>query len=166
MVRWVKRLAAVGNGILVLGLLFPMSVGIATVGCLLNLLWTGDEWFPWQVSRFFRRWALLINTGFLVYGVLGGGLSILGLFSTGSSLLAWNAGLFLERWGDGPLPIQYQYLRRVGTLVALGLLAGFSALSFQGSLVLSFSSGFLLMLIAGFLCLHMISRALRKESVR
>jgi hypothetical protein len=161
MVHWVKRLAAVGNSILMFALFFHGHIGVAIIGGLLNLAWALDEWFPSQVRRFFRPWVLVINTAFLVYGVLNGRPSILALFLAGSSLLSWNVGLFLERWSDAPLTIQYQYIRRVGTLTVLGLLAGVSAVTSQGNFALFFLPVLFLMLVAGFLWLRLISRTLK-----
>jgi hypothetical protein len=163
MVRLVKRLAAVGTSIFMFALFYHGYTGVAIIGGLLNFAWAIDEWLGFDIRRFLRSWALVINTAFLVYGVLNGRPSMLALFLAGSSLLAWNAGLFLERWTDGPLTIQYQYLRRVGILTALGLLAGFSAVTLQGRFTLFFLPVLLLMLAAGFLWLRLISRALREE---
>jgi hypothetical protein len=47
----------------------------------------------------------MVNTGLLAYVILGNGPSILALFLAAGSLLAWNAGLFLERWSDPPVII-------------------------------------------------------------
>jgi hypothetical protein len=163
MVRWVKRLAAVSNSILMFALFYHGHTRVAIIGGLLNLAWVVDEWFPSDIRRFLGPWALVINTAFLAYGILSGGPSVLALFLAGSSLLAWNTGLFLERWSDGPLTIQYQYLRRVGTLIALGLLAGFSAVTLHGRFALAFLPVFFLMLAAGFLWLRIVSMALKDE---
>jgi len=160
---WGKRIVTVGNSILRFALFYHGYTKLAFIGGLLTLAWALDEWFPSHMRHFFRPWALVINTAFLAYGVLSGGPSILALFLAGSSFLAWNAGLFLERWTDGPLTIQYQYLRRVGILTALGLLAGFSAVTLQGRFTLFFLPVLLLILAAGFLWLRLISRALREE---
>jgi hypothetical protein len=162
MVRWVKRLAAVGNGILIFALFYHGHTRVAIIGGLLNLAWAVDEWFPSDIRRFLRPWALVINTAFLAYGALNGRPSMLALFLAGNSLLAWNAGLFVERWSDAPLTIQYQYLRRVGTLTVLGLLAGFSAVTLQGRFALAFLLVFFLMLATGFLWLRIISKASRR----
>jgi len=164
MVRWVKRLAAVGDSIFVFALFYQGHTGVAIIGGLLNLAWAVDEWLPSDIRRFLRSSAIMINTAFLAYGAFTGRPSTLGLFLAGSSLVAWNAGLFLERWGDAPLTIQYQYLRRVGTLIALGLLAGFSAVTLQGRIALVFLPVFFLMLAAGFLWLRIISKALKNRT--
>jgi hypothetical protein len=163
MVRWVKRLAAIANSIL----LFAFSLyghPIAIIGGIINLVWAFDEKLAPRIRRLLRSWALMVNTAFLAYGVLSGGPPMLALFLAGSSLLAWNTGLFRERWSDPPAMIQYQYLRRIGILSALGLLAGISAVAFQGHLTLSFLSAFLLMLAAGFLWLRIISEALKNRN--
>ena len=164
MVRWVKRLATIGNSIFLFVFFFLGHPGIAIIGGIINLVWTLDEKLPPRIRRLLRSWALVVNTAFLAYGVLGGGPSILALFLAGSSLLAWNAGLFLERWSDAPLTIQYQYLRRVGTLTALGLMAGFSAVTLQGRFALVFFPVFFLMLAVGFLWLRIIAEALRNRN--
>ena len=163
MVRWVKRLTTIGNIVFLFAFFLYGRTGIATVGGVVNLVWAFDERLPSSIRRFLRVWALMINTAFLAYGAFSGVPSTLALFLAGSSLLSWNAGLFLERWGDAPLTIQYQYLRQIGTLVALGLLAGLSAAALQGLLTLVFLPVLLLMLAAGVLCLRQISRAIKKE---
>ena len=131
------------------------------IGGITNLVWALDEKLALRIRRALRSLALMVNTAFLAYGVLSGGPSILALFLAGSSLLAWNVGLFLERWSDPPVVIQYQYLRRVGSLIAFGLLAGISAVALQGHLTVLFIPAFLLMLAAGILWLRIISEALK-----
>jgi hypothetical protein len=166
MVRWVKRLASIANSIFLFAFFLYGHPGIAIIGGIINLVWTFDEKLASRIRRLLRSWALMVNTAFLAYGVLRGGPSILALFLAGSSLLAWNAGLFLERWNlsDPPLIIQYQYLRRIGILSALGLLAGFSALALRGRLTLLFLPALLLMLAAGILWLRIISEALKNRN--
>ncbi len=163
MVRWVKRFAAIANIIFFSAFSLYGHPGIAVIGGIINLAWAFDEkWSP-RIRRLLRSSALIINTALLAYGILRGGSSILALFLAASSLLAWNAGLFLERWSDPPLNIQYQYLRQIGTLLAFGLLAGMSAVALQGSVTFSFLPAFLLMLTTGILWLRGISEALKKR---
>ncbi|MGQ9648249.1 MAG: hypothetical protein ACUVWO_17110 [Thermodesulfobacteriota bacterium] len=164
MVRWVKRLAAIASSIFLFAFSLYGHPGIAIIGGIINLVWVFDEKLAPRMRRHLRSWALMVNTAFLAYGSLGGGPSMLALFLAASSLLAWNAGLFLERWSNPPASIQYQYLRRIGTLSALGLLAGISAVALQGHLTLSFLSAFLLMLAAGILWLRIISEALKNRN--
>jgi len=163
MVRWVKRLSAIANIIFLFAFSLHGHPGIAIMGGIINLVWAFDEKLSPRIRRLLRSWALMVNTALLAYGVLNGGPSILALLLAGSSLLAWNAGLFLERWRDPPVMIQYQYLRRIGTLFALGLLAGISAVALQGHLTLAFLSAFLLMVVAGILWLQIISNALKSK---
>jgi len=165
MVRWVKRLAAIANSIFLFAFSFYGHPGVAIIGGIINLVWAFDEKLAPRIRRLLRSWALMVNTAFLAYGVLSGGSSMLALFLAGGSLLAWNAGLFLERWRDPPVFIQYQYLRRIGVLSASGLLAGISAVALQGHLTLSFLSAFLLMLAAGFLWLRIISGVLKDRNL-
>jgi len=164
MVRWVKRLTTTVNIVFLFAFFLYGRTGIATVGGVVNLVWAFDERLPSSIRRFLRVWALMINTAFLAYGAFSGVPSTLALFLAGSSLLSWNAGLFLERWGDAPLTIQYQYLRQLGTRVALGLLAGLSAATLQGHVTLFFLPVFLLMSAAGFLWLRIISEALKNRN--
>jgi hypothetical protein len=164
MVCWIKRFAAVSNIILLFGLFYHAHMGVAIVGGLLNLAWALEEWLSPRINRFLRSWGLVINTAFLAYGILSGGPSILAMLLAGSSLLAWNAGLFLGRWGDAPTTTQYRYLRRVGTLTALGLLAAFFAVRLQGCFALPFLPVFLLTLVAGALWLGIISKALNNRT--
>jgi hypothetical protein len=163
MVRWVKRFAAIANIIFLFGFSLYGHPRTAIIGGIINLVWAFDEKLAPRIRRLLRSWALMVNTAFLAYGVLGGGSSILALFLAGSSLLTWNAGLFLERWSDPPVMIQYQYLRRIGTLSAFGLSAGISVVALQGHLTLSFLSAFLLMLAAGILWLRTISEPLKSR---
>lgn len=163
MVRWVKRLATIASSIFLFAFSLYGHPGIAIIGGIINLVWAFDEkWGP-RICRLLRSWVLMVNTVFLAYGVLSGVPSMLALFLAGSSLVAWNAGLFLERWSDPPVVIQYQYLRRIGTLSVMGLLAGISAVALQGYLTLSFLSAFLLMLAAGIVWLRIISEALKNR---
>ncbi len=164
MVRWVKRLAAIASSILLSAFSLYGHPGIAIIGGIINLVWAFDEKLGPRIRRLLRSWPLMVNTAFSAYGVLSGAPSMLALFLAGSSIVAWNAGLFLERWGDPPVMIQYQYLRRIRTLSALGLLAGISAVALQGHLTVSFLSAFLLMLTAGIIWLRIISEALRNRN--
>lgn len=164
MVRWVKRLATIGSIIFLFAFSFYGHPGIAIIGGVINLVWAFDEKLIPRFRHLLRSWTLMVNTALLAYGILAGVPTLLVLFLAGSSLLAWNSGLFLERWNDPPVIIQYQYLRRTGTLSALGLLAGISAVALQGHLTLSFLSAFLLMLTAGILWLRIISEALKNRN--
>jgi hypothetical protein len=164
MVRWVKSFAAIASSIFLFAFFLYGHPGIAIVGGMINLVWAFDHKLAPRIRHFLRPWVLVINTAFSAYGVLAGGLSILALFLAGSSLPSWNAGLFLERWRDAPATVQYHYLRRVGTLTALGFLAGFSAVTLQGHFTLLFLPVLFLMLVAGFLWMRMVSRALKDRT--
>jgi hypothetical protein len=164
MVRWVKRLSAIASSVFLFAFSLYGHPVIAVVGGIINLVWAFDEKLAPRIRRLLRSWPLMVNTAFLAYGALSGAPSMLALFLAGCSLLTWNAGLFLERWGDPPVSIQYQYLRRIATLSALGLPAGISAVALQGHFTLSFLSAFLLMLAAGILWLRIISEALKNRN--
>jgi hypothetical protein len=163
MVRWVKRFATIGSSILWFAFILDGLPEIAVIGGIINLAWTFDErWSP-RARGLLRPWALIINTALLAFGIFGGGPLILALFLAASSLLAWNAGLFLERWSSPPVIVEYQYLRRIGTLLASGWLAGMSAAALQGHLTFSFLPAFLLTLGIGVLWLRIISQALKNK---
>jgi len=164
MVRWVKRIAAIASSLFLFAFFFCGHPGIAIVGGMMNLIWALDEKLTPRIRRFLRPWVLVFNTAFSAYGVLADGLAILALFLVGSSLLSWNAGFFLERWGETSVTIRYQYLRRIGSLIGFGLFAGLSALVLEGHLMGSFLPAFLLMLAAGILWLQVISKALKSEN--
>jgi hypothetical protein len=163
MVRWIKRLAALGNGILIFALFYHGHTEVALFGGFLNLIWVLDEKLPHWVRGLFRSSALGTNTVLSAYAALTGLSLGLALLIAGNSLLVWNAGLFLKRWGNAPRVVQYQYLRRVGTLIAFGLLAGLLALALQGHFTLLFLPILLLMLSTGILWLRIISQALKNR---
>jgi len=163
MVRWVKSLAAIANSIFLFAFSLYGHPGIPIVGGMINLIWAFDEKLSPGIRRFLRPWVFVINTAFSAYGVLAGALPILALFLVGSSLLSWNAGLFLERWGDAPRAVQNRYLRLVGSLIMFGLFAGLSALALQGRVTLRFFPALLLTLAAGILWLRVISEALKSK---
>ena len=163
MIRWVKHGGAVWSGILLVALLYKHPE-IAIAGGILNLAGIMDEKLPSGLGRFAGPSVLVINTVLSAYATLKGGSAVLAVLVAALSLLSWNAGLFIKRWANAPLAVQYQYLRRVGTLTALGLMAGFSAVTLQGRLALVFLPVFLLMLTAGFLWLRIISEALKNRN--
>jgi hypothetical protein len=107
---------------------------------------------------------LVINTVLSAYGVLSGAPAILAVLVAATSLLTWNTGLFLQRWGDAPLAVQHRYLKQLGFIVVIGVGAGLSALALQGRLSLQFFPALLLMLIAGFLLLRLISQESKKRN--
>jgi hypothetical protein len=165
MILWVKRGAAVWSGIFLVALLYSHTE-IAIIGGILNLAWVVDEKLRPTLSKFIRPSILMINTVLSAYGVLKGAPSILAVLIAGTSLLSWNAGLFLRRWRDAPLTVQYRYLKHLGVILAVGLGTGLCALTLQGHFSLRFFWAFLLMFIVGFLWLRIISKASRKESAR
>lgn len=164
MVYWVKRLASIVSSIFLFAFSLYGHPIIAIIGGIINVIWAFDEKLTPRIRHLLRSSTLMVNTAFLAYGVLVGVPSFLVLFLAESSLFAWNAGHFLERWKDPPVMIQHQYLGRIGTLSTLGLLAGISALALQGYLTLSFLPAFLLMLTAGILWLRIISDALKNRN--
>jgi len=163
MVPWVKRLSGLASSVLLFAFVLYGYSGIALIGGTLNLLWIVNERWARRSYSFLRSWILVLNTAFAAYGIWSGGPPLLALFLAGSSLLAWNGGLFLERWSDPPVAVQYLYLRRIGILLALGLSAGVSALSLQGSFRLPFFAALLVLLVSGMLWLRLISKAIRRS---
>ncbi len=163
MILWCKRGATVLSGILLMGLLFSSGnrwAGVA--GGMLNLAFAMAEKFPASVGRFLPSLFLVFNTLLSAYGVLAGGAAILAVPAAGASLFAWNGGMFVLRWPQAPVRIQYLYLRRMGRTLILGLGAGLSALALQGHFALSFPLAFSLALIGSLLFLRIISGALQK----
>jgi hypothetical protein len=160
MILWGKRAAAVLSGIFLAALLFPVgSLWEGAVGGILNLALAISEKFPSSLRRFLPPFALVFNAVLSAYGVVAGGAAVWGVLVAVLSLFCWNAGLFRQRWGDSPLPVQFRYLKSIGSLTAIGLGSGLSALAFQGRFSLPFLGALLLMLSAGALCLGLMSRA-------
>lgn len=165
MVRWVKRLSAMVSSLLLFTSVLYSDSWIAIVVGALNLFWIASEKWARRSYSLLRSWILVLNTAFSAYGIWNGGPPVLALSLAGSSLLAWDGELFLERWGDPPVAVQCLYLRRIGILLALGLLAGISALSLQRSFPLPFLGALLIMLGSGILWLRLISKAIgRRDS--
>ena len=160
MILWVKRAAAVWSAIFLVTLFYGHRE-VAFIGVILNFAWVVDEKLPPTLCRFIRSTVLVTNTLLSAYGALNGGPTVCAMFVAAGSLLSWNAGLFLQRWCDAPLDIQYRYLKRVFGTVALGLGAGLSALALQGHISLGFPVVLVLMLVAGILWLRLISRVSR-----
>ena len=163
MILWVKRSVAVWSGIFLVAFLYGHTE-VAIIGGILNLAWVVDEKLRPTLRELIRPSMLIINTALSAYFVLKGEPPLLAVLIAGSSLLSWNAGLFLRRWRGAPLAVQYRYLKHLGAIIAVGLGAGLSALVLQGRFSLRFFWAFLLMFIGGFLWLWIISKASRKES--
>jgi hypothetical protein len=163
MIRWIKRGGAVWSGILLVALLYKHP-GLAAAGGILNLVWVLDEKLPPVLCRLVGPSVLGINTVLSAYAVLAGAPAILTVLVAATSLLTWNTGLFLQRWGDTPSTVQRHYLKHLAGIVATGLGAGLSALALQGRLSLRFFPALLLMLIAGFLLLRVISQGSKKRN--
>jgi hypothetical protein len=130
-------------------------------GGIVNLAWAAAEKFPSSLRRSLPPVVLLINTLLCAYGVLAGGSAAWAVLVAGISLFSWNAGLFGQRWGDAPRPMQSRYLKRIGMMVALGLGAGLSAAAWQENFSLPFYLAFLSMLAGGVLLLRLMSQALK-----
>ena len=165
MIRWIKCGGAAWSGILLVALLYKHP-GLAVAGGILNLVWVLDEKLALALCRLVGPSVLVVNTVLSAYAVLAGEPAIMAMLVAATSLLTWNTGLFLQRWGDAPSTVQRHYLKHLAGIVATGLGAGLSALALQGRLSLQFYSAFLLMLFAGSLWLRVISKASRKEKAR
>jgi hypothetical protein len=164
MILWVKRLTALLNGAFLFVLLLSRGhTEAATVGVIINLAWALSERSPSSIGRLFHSPVFVANTTLSAYGLLSGGHPVLAVVVASGSLLSWNTGLFLKRWPDAPLAVQYRYLRRIGAVVALGMGAGLSAWSLQGYVGIPFYLALLLMLNAGILWLRLVSKALKGE---
>ena len=162
MILWVKRGAAVWSGIFLVAFLYGHTE-VAMIGGILNLAWVVDEKLRPTLREFIRPSMLIINTALSAYFVLKGEPPMLAILIAGTSLLSWNAGLFLRRWRGAPLAVQYRYLKHLGAVVGLGLGAGLSSLALQGCFTLNFFPVFLLMLGAGVLWMVIISKASRRK---
>ncbi len=160
MIPWAKRAASALSGDFLMALLFPVgSYWGGAGGTALNLAFARVGKFPPFLRRVLPSFVLAANTVLSAYGVLAGGSSVWVVPIAVLSLFSWNADWFGQRWGDAPLPVQSRYLKRIGSLAAMGLGAGLSALAFQGRFSLPFLGALLLMLTAGILCLRLMSRA-------
>ncbi len=163
MILWIKRGAAVLSGIFLTALLFPAgSQWGGTAGGILNLGFVVAEKFHPSLRRPLSPLVLVFNTVLSAYGVLIGGVAAWAILAAGTSLISWNAGLFLHRWSHAPLPVQYQYFRRIGGILAVGLGAGISALALQGHFSLGFLPTLALALIGSILFLRLISGVFEK----
>lgn len=163
-ILWIKRGAAVSNGILWVAF-FYNEAGLAMVGMILSLLWIADDMFRPNLREFIRPSMLAVHTALSAYGVLKGAPPVLAVFIVSSSLLSWNAGLFLSRWKDVPLTAQSQYLKHLGVVMAVGIGLGFSAVTLRGVFSLSFFWTWLLIVYGSFLWLRIVAKAARKESL-
>jgi hypothetical protein len=163
MIRWIKRGGAVWSGILLVALLYNHP-GLAVAGGILSLVWVLDEKLAPALCWLVGPSILVVNTVLSAYAVLAGAPAMLAVLVAATSLLTWNTGLFLHRWGDAPLAVQHRYLEQLGFIVVIGAGAGVSALTLQGRLSLHFFPALLLMLIAGFLLLRLISQGSKKRN--
>jgi hypothetical protein len=144
-------------------LLFPIAChwgGVAGVSLNLALAMAGE--FPSSFRRFLPSFVLVTNTMLSAYGVLAGGSAVWAVPIAVSSLFSWNAEWFGQRWGNAPRPVQSRYLRRVGSLAAMGLGAGLSVEACQGNFSIPFSLALLSMLAGGVLLLRLMSQASSK----
>lgn len=159
MILWGKRAAAVLTGVFLGILLFPNgSHWGGAAGGVLNLALVMAEKFPSTLRRFLPPSAVVLNTLLSAYGVLVGGSAAWAVLVAGLSLFSWNAGLFGQRWGDAPRPMEWRYLKRIGSLAALGLGTGLSAVAWQGNFSLPFFLAFFSMLAGGVLFLWLMSQ--------
>ena len=163
MILWVKRAAAISSGILLAVVLYEHPA-LAVAGAILNLACVVDGRLPSVFGRLVGPSILVVNTAMSASAVLGGAPAILAMLTAATSLLTWNTGLFLQRWGDAPLAVQYQFLKQLGFIVVIGVGAGLSALILHGRLSLQFFPALLLMWIGGFLLLRAISQGSKKKN--
>ena len=163
MIPWAKRAASALSGVFLMALLFPVgSYWGGVAGAALNLAFAAVGKFPPFVRRFLPSFALGINTVLSAYGVLAGGPAVWAVPIAVLSLFSWNAERFGQRWGDAPRPVQSRYLKRIGSLAAMGLGAGLSAEACQGNFSIPFSLTLLSMLAGGVLLLRLMSQAFPK----
>jgi len=163
MILWGRWAAALLTGIFLMALLFSAgSPGAGIVGGILNFTWVLSEKIPSSLGRFLPPLVLVINTVLSAYGAFAGGTGTWAVLAAGGSLFSWNASLFLRRWPQPSLQVQYRYLRRMGGILTAGLGAGISALALQGDFSLDFLGAFFFLLIGSVLFLRLISVPFQK----
>lgn len=163
MIPWAKRAASALSGVFLMALLFPIGChwgGVA--GAALNLAFAAAGKFPPSLRRFLPSFVLAANTVLSAYGVIAGGPAVWAVPIAVLSLFSWNADWFGQLWSDAPRLVQSRYLKRIGSLAAMGLGAGLSAEACQGIFSMSFSLALLSMLAGGVLLLRLISQASSK----
>ncbi len=164
MILWVKRTAALLNGVFLIVLLSAIGKdGLAVIAGIANLIWALADIIPKPFPRFLSSGVLILNTGLALFGVISGGPAAWAVLASAGSLLSWNVGLFKDRWGDSARSMQTRYLNRLGGVTALGLSAGLSALALQGKFSPPFLWAFLSMVVGGILLLRLMSRASRER---
>ena len=126
MILWVKRAAAISSGILLAVVLYEHPA-LAVAGAILNLACVVDGRLPSVFGRLVGPSILVVNTAMSASAVLGGAPAILAMLTAATSLLTWNTGLFLQRWGDAPLAVQYQFLKQLAHFPATLILHTTSA---------------------------------------
>ncbi len=156
MILWIKRGTAVLSGILLAAILYEHP-GLAVISGILNLAWILEGKMPPAIRRLVGPSILVINTFLSAYAALKGVPAALAMLAAIASLLSWNTGLFLQRWGKAPSAVQHRYLRRLISIILIGLGKGFSALALHGGLTLQLFPTLFLMLMGGFLLLRLIS---------
>ncbi len=165
MILWSKRAAAALSGIFLTGLLFSCGNQWAGVtGGILNLAFAMADKSSSSFRRFFPPLLLIFNTLLSAYGVLAGGRATWAILAAGASLFSWNAGIFLLRWPQPHLSVQYLYFKRIASILVFGLGAGISALALQGHFSLDFLPTFSLALIGSLLFLRIISTPVRPKN--
>jgi hypothetical protein len=164
MVLWVKRCGALSGNLLLMVVIYRYGhAEAAAILFILTMAWVTTEWLAPPMYSFLHSLLFVANAWFSAYAVLSGASVELALLVVACSLLWWNAGLFLRRWGEPPLKVQFRYLRRVGSTLVLGLGIALFALRFQGHISVDFPLALLLMVVAGGLCLRIISLASLKK---
>jgi hypothetical protein len=164
MIPWAKRAASALSGVFLMALLFPVgSYWGGAAGGVLNLAFAMAGEFPPFLRRFLPSFVLAANTALSAYGILTGGPAVWAVPIAVLSLFSWNVGWFGQRWSDAPRPVQSRYLKRIGSLAAMGLGAGLSVEACQGIFSIPFSLALLSMLAGGVLLLRLMSQAFHKE---
>jgi hypothetical protein len=159
MILWTRRAGAILSGIFLVALL--LSVGYLLVGVaggVLNLALVWIEKFPLRLRRFLPSFMLVTNTILSACGILAGGSAVWAVSVAVLSLFSWNTERFGQRWDDIPRPLESRYLKRVGSLAAMGLGAGLSAEVCQGNFSIPFSLALLAMMVGGVLLLRLMSQ--------
>jgi len=159
MILWLKRGTAAATFIFTI----PLAMGCGTLwlvipSALVNIGCAMSERFSPSVQRLLTPCVLLVNAIISTYAVVYDGPVAWAILASGSSLVSWNACLFLQRSPNASLSIQYRYLRRVGGMFVVGTIMGRSALALQGQFAPPFWLALFMMLTAGFLCLLLLSK--------
>ncbi len=158
MILWLKRTTILATAACFVALFWEANhPQVMVLAVTLHLLWLLDERFPPPLRQRLADWLLTVDTVLAAYGVWAAPVPGWAVLIGAGSLLSWNTGLFLRSQPQPSRQRRSAYLRRVGILSGVGIGLAFTALYFQGHVVLSFAAAILAMISTGLLYLDLLS---------